>query len=198
MSARYGVLAALSIGFVASCASDHPKVEREGTGSATAEQSDKGPRRVAITRKLLEDNKITPQDLSELQLYLRGRIVLRREVSIGVREITKQHTLRVVEGHTYDEVTVESGTPGVEIAQQGIKVNFDPGQPDAGFVFDQANDDKFKFRPDQDPRDRANPEEYGGEEYQVVIGSGAYLEIDAENLKNFVTREKKLPGAILP
>ncbi len=80
-------------------------------------------------------------------------------------------------------------------------MNFDPAEPDAGFIFEQAIDDKFKFRPDTEANAKDPKVDYGSGSYEVdARGQGAPISrsTDAENLKNFAMHEKKLPGAVLP
>ncbi len=178
-----------------------------------------GPKRVALTEKIVHDNELTVDDVAELQLYLHGRIVLRREASATATEITKQHTLRMLDGRAYDEVFVDTGTPGVvALSSKAITatitgedaelhVAFDPEHPEEAFVFEPGVDGRFRMRTDTDrhggaidSRREARRHEiakYEGEDYAVVEGSYAYIEIDAEKLHALIMQQRKLPGVLL-
>ncbi|MFO0619042.1 MAG: hypothetical protein U0414_41015 [Polyangiaceae bacterium] len=178
-----------------------------------------GPKRVALTRKVVDDNELTIDDVAELQLYLHGRIVLRREASASATEVTRQHTLRMLDGRAYDEVFVDTGTPGIvalskatigPITGEGaeLHVNFDPDHPEEGFVFEPGSDGRFRMKTEIDRRGgsidtrrearRHETAKYEGEEYTVVEGSYAYIEIDAEKLHALLMHQRRLPGVLLP
>lgn len=181
---------------VSACAADssEPKTA-EPTASAKVENE--GPKRVVVTQKLLDDNQLTPEDLQKLQLYLKGRIVLRRESGAGAREITEHHTLKVVDGKQIEEVVVEPGTPGIALAGATIRVNFDPEDPESGFDFDVDDEGRIALHVDKAPDGPATVE-YGGQTWDVVTGERARLELEAEKLHDYVTNQRKLPGAKLP
>lgn len=154
--------------------------------------------RLVVTRHLVETYKLTAEDFAQLQLFLHGRILLRREATGGTKEITERHTLKVETGRIYDEVLVENETPGVSISTRELRVNFDPEDPENGFVFKE--DGQGKFRLDLSRKDGGHGfvAEYGGERYDVVEGSSAHLEVGAEMLREYVTNQRKLPGNVLP
>jgi hypothetical protein len=154
--------------------------------------------RLVITRRLVEMYKLTAEDFAQLQLFLHGRILLRREASGGTREITERHTLRVETGRVYDEVLVENETPGVSISGQELRVNFDPEDPENGFVFKEDGQGKFRLELARKEGGHGLVAEYGGERYDVVEGSSAHLEVGAEMLREYVTNQRKLPGTVLP
>jgi hypothetical protein len=162
------------------------------------EPSDAAHHRLALTRALVEDNKLTPQDLVQLQLFVHGRIVLRRETTAGAHEVTKQHTLKVVDGRSWDEVVVDFGTPGVAILGDGFRVNFDPDDPDNGFEFVEDSGGRFKLAAEKRPGEADVSLTYGPDRYDLVDGSGAFLEIEEERLHEYITHQRKLPGARLP
>jgi hypothetical protein len=188
-------IVAASCLLVAACAADssEPKTADQDKPAKT----DEGPKRLVVTKKLLEDNQLGPADLAQLQLYLKGRIVLRRESGAGTREITQQHTLKVVDGKTIEEVVVESGTPGISVGTGALRVNFDPEEPDAGFDFDLDEEGRISLHFDTDP-EGPHTVEYGGQVYDIVTGERARLEIEAEKLRDYVTNQRKLPGTKLP
>lgn len=183
---------------LAGCTSDSK--ERVGVArnfrNEAAEKENKD--RLVITRHLVEKYKLTAEDFAQLQLFIHGRILLRREASGATREITEKHTLKLETGHVYDEVLVENDTPGVSISESELRVNFDPEDPENGFVFKE--DGQGKFRLDLARREGGNGwvAEYGGERYDVVEGSSAHLEVGAEMLREYVTNQRKLPGTVLP
>lgn len=181
---------------VAACGSDTPEPKSPGDAHSTPPED--LHHRVVLTRRLLEDNKLTPEDVAELQLFLRGRVILRRETTAGAREITKQHTLKVVDGRSYDEVVIENGTPGVSRANDELRVNFDPDDAQSGLVFSTEDDGKYKLSVDRKHGESAFYTPYANERYEVVEGMGAYLEIEEEQLHAYVTHQRKLPGTLLP
>lgn len=186
------------VGPLAGCAADSK--ERVGIAkSFRSESSEKqNSDRLVITRKLVETYKLTSDDFAQLQLFLHGRILLRREATGGTREITEQHTLKVETGRVYDEVLVENETPGVSISSQELRVNFDPEDPENGFVFKEDGQGKFRLELARKEGGQGLVAEYGGERYDVVEGSSAHLEVGAEMLREYVTNQRKLPGTVLP
>ncbi|MBI4955869.1 MAG: hypothetical protein HY908_27870, partial [Myxococcales bacterium] len=167
--------------------------------SASASRSETR-RRIPLTRALLEEHSLTSEDIALLQLYVRSAVILRRELTEGTREVTPQHTLRIVDGRSYDEVLLADGTPGIGIrtTPQGVFVNFDPEAPESGFAFESATDDHFRLKVEHDAGGQGPSASYEGETYRVVQGASAYLEIDAEKLQELTKRQRKLPGALLP
>jgi hypothetical protein len=192
--------ALLLVGWVSlvGCAADSN--ERIGVArnfrSEAVEKDDKD--RLVITRHLVETYKLTADDFAQLQLFVHGRILLRREASGLTKEITEKHTLKLETGRVYDEVLIENDTPGISISASELRVNFDPEDPDNGFVFKE--DGQGKFRLDLSRKEGGNGwvAEYAGERYDVVEGSSAHLEVGAEMLREYVTNQRKLPGTVLP
>ena len=171
-----------------------PRTPDEADSSA----ANQGPRRLALTRDLIESNRLTPDEVAQLQLYLHGTIRLRREIYAEGRQVTPQHTLRIVDGRSYDELVIESGTPGVNIAHDGVRVNFDPQTAQEGLVFDEAADGRYRFKREAGENGHDALVPYDGQDWAFVDGKTAYLEIDAENLHAVLSHERKLPGAKLP
>ena len=76
------------------CAADSK--ERVGVAkNFRNEETETRDGRLVITRQLVETYKLTAEDFAQLQLFLHGRILLRREQAGGTREITPEHTLKV-------------------------------------------------------------------------------------------------------
>ena len=170
---------------------EHPK--------PSASVSEEAPHRVALTADMIEKFAITDADLAQLQIYVDAKILLRRGAGAGGREITEQHTLRVLEGREYDEVVVGAGTPGVVTDPGGVFVNFDPSQPDTGLIFEPTKSGKFVLKSDPiEPHSRTRVITYAGADYEVVSGAHAYLQIEKESLKQLEKRQHVLPGTVLP
>jgi hypothetical protein len=180
------------------CAADSK--ERVGVArnfrNEAAEKENKD--RLVITRHLVEKYKLTADDFAQLQLFVHGRILLRREAAGATREITEKHTLKLETGHVYDEVLIENDTPGVSISESELRVNFDPEDPENGFVFKEDGQGKFRLELARKEGGNGLVAEYAGERYDVVEGSSAHLEVGAEMLREYVTNQRKLPGNILP
>src|SRR5262245_56225138 len=94
---------------------------------------------VPFTHEIRDQNSLKTQDLKNLQFYLSNRVVLRREVSSGGREITGSHKLLVISGKTIEEVVIEAGTPGIAVgAGEGtLAISFEPG---SSLVFAASRD----------------------------------------------------------
>ena len=196
MRARPAFLAlASSLLLAAACAGDAPDPKTPAEHERPAPENIH--RRLALTKGLIEDNKLTLQDVAQLQLYLHGRITLRRGATAEAREITKQHTLKVVDGRLYDEIVVDNGTPGVSIGGEDFRVNFDPKDPENGFAFDDE-DGRYMLIAERLPGAPALVVRYGTERYELIDGAGAYLEVEEEKLHDYITHQKKLPGTLLP
>lgn len=188
------VSAALFSAFVG-LACEKSEVKTADDANATRDQ---GPRRMALTRDIIEENHLTAEEVAQLQLYLHGTIRLKRAIYAEAREITPEHTLKVVDGKSLDELVVESGTPGVNIARDGMKINFDPNAGDEGFEFEEGPDGRYRFKYEKSPDGHDAFLQYEGQDYALVDGKNSYLEIDTENLHNILSRERKLPGSKLP
>jgi len=194
---RAALFATASLFALPGCAADSQ--ERVGVArSFRPEAADDDGERLVITRKLVENYKLTAEDFAQLQLYLHGRILLRRETSAGTREITKQHTLKVESGRIYDEVLVDSATPGVSISSDELRINFDPEDPETGFAFSEDGQGKFRLKLERKEGAKGLSIEYAGETYDVVEGASAHLEVGAEMLREYVTNQRTLPGTVLP
>ena len=197
MRARPAFLAmASSLLFAAvSCTGDSPDPKTPAEPERAAPEN--SHHRLALTKALIDDNKLTPQDLTQLQLYLHGRVILRRETTVGAREITKQHTLRVVDGRSYDELLIDSGTPGVSLGGEGLRVNFDPEDAQNGLTFDEG-EGRYRLTIERKPGDPSIGVRYGADRYELVDGASSYLEVEEEKLHDYVTHQRKLPGTVLP
>ena len=181
------------------CSSDSGDARGPEHPKPSASVSEEGPHRVALTADMIEKFAITADDLAELQIYVDAKILLRRGAGAGGREITEHHTLRVLEGHEYDEVVVGAGTPGVVTDPGGVLVNFDPSQPDTGLIFEPTESGRFVLKSDPvEPHSRTRVVTYAGADYEVISGVRAYLEIEKESLKQLEKRQHVLPGTVLP
>lgn len=85
--------------------------------------------RIPFTQELRDRHGLGDADVRRLQFYVSDTVTLRREITLGSREITPGHKLRLVAGRTIEEVVVEKGTPGVAVAVRGmdLRVSFEPG-----------------------------------------------------------------------
>jgi hypothetical protein len=84
---------------------------------------------VPFSHELRDRNGLTTADLKNLQYYISRRVVLRRELESGGKEITGSHQLVVVSGHQIEEVVIEEHTPGIAVAvgPKSLTVTFEPG-----------------------------------------------------------------------
>jgi hypothetical protein len=183
---------------------------------------------VPFTHELRTTNNLTNDDLKNLQFYVSNRIILRRELDSGSRQVTGTHKLLLLSGHTVEEVVVEARTPGIAVAvtDGSISVSFEPGS----FI---------TFAPSGDPAPQAPagtsfaeaPNPFPGNDGESVrppkrVGLGgaywlqadaewrltfqgttftakddsmqAHLMIDAQSLEQVQKNRKVLPGMVLP
>ncbi len=185
--------------FLATAAcSEQPEPRRpraEPEPSATSEET---VRRLPLTLRLIEDYALTSAELAELQIFLHGRVYLRRETHAGAREVTPQHRLRVLDGQLFDEVLIASDTPGVTDGAAPLIVSFDPDDPESGLAFETDDQGRFRLVLDRRPGDKHYTLVYGDSRYAVLEGQSAYLEIEEERLRKVLTKQKSLPGVLLP
>jgi hypothetical protein len=84
---------------------------------------------VPFTHDLRDRNGLSNEDLKNLQYYISRKIVLRRELESGGKEITGAHQLVIVSGKRVEEVVIEELTPGVAVGvgPETLAVSFEPG-----------------------------------------------------------------------
>lgn len=84
---------------------------------------------VPFTHELRAQSGLTGDELKNLQFYTSNKMVLRRELESGGRQITEGHKLRITSGKLIEEVVVDARTPGIAVAvsPETITVSFEPG-----------------------------------------------------------------------
>jgi hypothetical protein len=84
---------------------------------------------VPFTHELREQNRLTDDEIRNLQFYVSHKITLRRELESGGRQVTGSHKLLLTSGKSIEEVVVEEKTPGIALAVKGpvITLSFEPG-----------------------------------------------------------------------
>lgn len=84
---------------------------------------------VPFTHELREQNRLTDDEIRNLQFYVSHKITMRRELESGGRQVTGSHKLLLTSGKSIEEVVVEEKTPGIALAVKGpvITISFDPG-----------------------------------------------------------------------
>jgi hypothetical protein len=144
---------------------------------------------VPFTHDLRDRNNLSNEDLKNLQYYVSRKIVLRRELESGSKEVTGAHQLVIVSGKRVEEVVIEELTPGVAVGvgPKTIAVSFEPG---SFLTFTPEGDDhltseipgRFAESPnpfpgdDGDRRSNANP-------FPGTFGPGRYtLATDARSI----------------
>lgn len=139
--------------------------------------------RVPFTQALRVEHGLGDEDVKGLQFYVSETVTLRREATLGRREVTPGHKLRLVEGRMIEEVVVEEGTPGVAVAVAGteIRVSFEPG---ASILF-SASGAVAEPQPVQPLGFASPPDPFPGEqaprspslfaEGEPIVGEGRYF-----------------------
>jgi hypothetical protein len=84
---------------------------------------------VPFTHELREQNRLTDDELKNLQFYVSHKITLRRELESGGRQVTGSHKLLLTSGKSIEEVIVEDRTPGIAVGVKGVvvSISFEPG-----------------------------------------------------------------------
>lgn len=84
---------------------------------------------VPFTQELRDQNRLTDEEIKNLQFYVSHKITLRRELESGGRQVTGSHKLLLTSGKSIEEVVVEDKTPGVAVGVKGvvISLSFEPG-----------------------------------------------------------------------
>src|SRR6185503_245665 len=84
---------------------------------------------IPFTHELREQNRLTDDEIKNLQFYVSHKVTLRRELESGGRQVTGSHTLLLTSGKSIEEVVVEPKTPGIALAVKGamISISFEPG-----------------------------------------------------------------------
>ncbi|MFO0757662.1 MAG: DNA-directed RNA polymerase [Byssovorax sp.] len=84
---------------------------------------------VPFTHELRTASGLTGDEIKNLQFYTSSKMVFRREVESGGKQITEGHKLLITSGKVIEEVEVDAKTPGVAVAlgSSTITVSFEPG-----------------------------------------------------------------------
>jgi hypothetical protein len=84
---------------------------------------------IPFTHELREQNRLTDDEIKNLQFYVSHKVTLRRELESGGRQVTGSHTLLLTSGKSIEEVVVEPKTPGIALTVKGamISISFEPG-----------------------------------------------------------------------
>lgn len=84
---------------------------------------------IPFTHELREQNRLTDDEIRNLQFYVSHKVTLRRELESGGRQVTGSHKLLLTSGKSIEEVVVEPKTPGIALAVKGpvITISFEQG-----------------------------------------------------------------------
>jgi len=84
---------------------------------------------IAFTHELRAENRLTDDEIKNLQFYVSHKITLRRELESGNREVTGNHKLLLTAGKSIEEVVVAEKTPGiaVQVRSGQISISFEHG-----------------------------------------------------------------------
>ena len=84
---------------------------------------------IAFTHELRDQNRLTDDEIKNLQFYVSHKITLRRELESGNREVTGNHKLLLTAGKSIEEVVVEEKTPGIALQVKAgqIAISFERG-----------------------------------------------------------------------
>jgi hypothetical protein len=84
---------------------------------------------IAFTHELRDQNRLTDDEIKNLQFYVSHKITLRRELESGNREVTGNHKLLLTAGKSIEEVVVAEKTPGIALQVKAgqITISFERG-----------------------------------------------------------------------
>jgi hypothetical protein len=84
---------------------------------------------IAFTHELRDQNRLTDDEIKNLQFYVSHKITLRRELESGNREVTGNHKLLLTAGKSIEEVVVAEKTPGIALQVKAgqISISFERG-----------------------------------------------------------------------
>ena len=156
----------------------------------------------AFSQELRNANRLTDEELKNLQFYLAHDITLQRRRASGDRQVSGSHKLVIREGLEIDEVLIADGTPGVAVGvgDNWLAVSFEPG---TSLLFGSMSTETYQgtyFLKGTNWSDREGGiVNYDGKAYRAVAGSQrAYLMNDQESVADIVRKRKVLPGIKLP
>lgn len=157
-----------------------------------------GPTLQPFTRQMYEDNLWTEAELKRIQFYLSDDIVLRRELSGRLSEITSGE-IKVVDGRKVEEIVIPRNTPGVFL--------FSPKENRFAVSFEGRGDDRFlMFGPNpkaggrfvllaSDWNRRSGIVTYEGRKYRVDAGSAwAGLLVDLKRSRRVSVKSRTAGG----
>ncbi|MEO7329913.1 MAG: DNA-directed RNA polymerase [Minicystis sp.] len=84
---------------------------------------------VPFTHELRTASGLTNEEVKNLQFYTSNKMIFRREVESGGKQITEGHKLLLTSGKMVEEVVVDARTPGIAVSIDSatITVSFEPG-----------------------------------------------------------------------
>jgi hypothetical protein len=84
---------------------------------------------VPFTHELRTASGLTNEEVKNLQFYTSNKMVFRREIESGGKQITEGHKLLLTSGKLIEEVVVDAKTPGIAVSlgSATITVSFEPG-----------------------------------------------------------------------
>jgi hypothetical protein len=112
---------------------------------------------VPFTHELRTASGLTNEEVKNLQFYTSNKMIFRREVESGGKQITEGHKLLLTSGKMIEEVVVDARTPGIAVSLGAatISVSFEPG---ASLEF-VLSGDRFAATPAQNAGEFAQPPE---------------------------------------
>lgn len=88
-----------------------------------------------FTSNVLQEGRWSDTELGKIQFYLSDDIVIRRNLTEGVNEISSGGAIKIVKGEKVEEVRIPRGTPGVFL--------FRANDDHFAIGFDAANDKRY-------------------------------------------------------
>lgn len=154
--------------------------------------------KIPFTRQLIQEYRLSQDEMRQLQYFISEEAVLRRELDSGnLRSIDEDGVLQTEAETFIDNLIVEEETPGIlegPIKEKELFVSFEEG---SAFPFSARREGKFrlKFR---GLRGREQHFLYDGRQYTLVNrGADIHLLISKESLDEIIEEEKVLPGRFI-
>jgi hypothetical protein len=150
------------------------------------------------TKDLHEDSRWSDSELSKIQFYLSGDIVLWKDINRG-ESVISNGKIKVVDGKDVEEVIIKKGTPGVFLfstQKNHFAISFDNVDDNKYLVFgpsEKVNGRYVLLAKDWDRR--YGKVTYGGKTYKTTNESAfVYLMVDLDKTRNTKFKTTKASG----
>ena len=154
---------------------------------------------VPFTHQLREKYQLSDATLRNLQYYLAGEMILRREMRRDEATVTRGHQIRIINDRRVEEVQFKQLTPGVAevVRPESMDVSFETG---GRLTFGSSPKSRERYSGRyvlfaKDWKDNQARLHYQGKEYYTYgLSSGFYLLVDMKELRKFKKETRTVKG----